>query len=176
MLLPVIGGTHAEAREKADELYKLTPETLALDLLSHYLEIDLAGHRLDQALDFTPDVAGTNQSKSVYERVARIAADRSVTLGEIYRHLFDERVQYGTPEQIADYMQACFENDAADGFLVMAAYLPTGLREFVDLVVPVLQERGLFRTRYETSTLRGYLGLERPRSSYSYGTDAAKWG
>jgi FMN-dependent oxidoreductase (nitrilotriacetate monooxygenase family) len=176
MLLPVIGGTHAEAREKADELYKLTPETLALDLLSHYLEIDLAGHRLDQALDFTPDVAGTNQSKSVYERVARIAADRSVTLGEIYRHLFDERVQYGTPEQIADYMQACFENDAADGFLIMAAYLPTGLREFVDLVVPVLQERGLFRTRYETSTLRGYLGLERPRSSYSYGTDAAKWG
>jgi FMN-dependent oxidoreductase (nitrilotriacetate monooxygenase family) len=166
MLLPVIGATLEEAREKADELYDLTPETLALDLLSHYLEIDLTGRGLNETLDFTPDVDATNQSKSVYESVARIAADGSVTLGEIYRHLFDERVRYGTPEQIADYMQECFENDAADGFLIMAAYLPAGLREFVDLVVPLLQERGLFRTEYEFSTLRGHLGLERPESSY----------
>jgi hypothetical protein len=135
--------------------------------------MDLTGRRLDEALDFTPDVDATNQSKSLYERVARIAADRSVTLGEIYRHLFDERVRYGTPEQIADYMQECFENDAADGFLIMAAYLPAGLREFVDLVVPLLQGRGLFRTEYESSTLRGHLGLKRPESSYSRGTDAA---
>jgi N-acetyl-S-(2-succino)cysteine monooxygenase len=176
MLIPVIGGSHAEAREKADELYELTPETLALDMLSHYLEMDLTGHRLDEPLDYTPDVGRTNQSKSVYERVARIAADRSVTLGEIYRHLFDERVHYGTPEQIADYMQACFENEAADGFLIMAAYLPAGLREFVDLVVPLLKARGLFRTEYEASTLRGHLGLERPYSSYSYGTGAAASG
>ncbi|MFF1963255.1 LLM class flavin-dependent oxidoreductase [Streptomyces sp. NPDC058232] len=170
MLIPVIGATEEEARAKADELYELTPETLALDLLSHYLEMDLTGRGLDEALDFTPDVDATNQSKSVYERVAHIAADRSVTLGEIYRHLFDERVRYGTPEQIADYMQESFESDAADGFLVMAAYLPAGLHEFVDLVVPLLQKRGLFRTQYQESTLRGHLGLERPDSSYSGGT------
>lgn len=166
MVIPVIGTTEEEARAKADELYELTPESLALDLLSHYLEMDLAGRRLDEPLDFTPDVGATNQSKSVYERVARIAADRSVTLGEVYRHLFDERVRFGTPEQIADYLQECFEQEAADGFLIMAAYLPDGLREFVDLVVPELQDRGLLRTEYESTTLRGHLGLERPGSSY----------
>jgi FMN-dependent oxidoreductase (nitrilotriacetate monooxygenase family) len=174
MLIPVIGATLAEAREKADELYALTPESLALDLLSHYLEIDLAGRKLDEALGFIPDATGTNQSESVYERVARIAADRSVTLGEIYRRLFDDRVRYGTPEQIADYMQECFENEAADGFLIMAPYLPAGLREFVDLVVPLLQARGLFRTEYESSTLRGHLGLERPDSSYERSAGPAR--
>ena len=169
MLTPIVGATAEEARAKADELYNFTPEVLALDLLSHYLEMDLTGHRLSESLDFTPDVNGTNQSKSVYEEVARIAADGSVTLGEIYRHLFNGRVRWGTPEQIADYMQECFEQEAADGFLIMPAHLPAGLRDFVDLVVPVLQERGLFRTEYDAATLRGHLGLERPASSYSRG-------
>ncbi|MEV6995880.1 LLM class flavin-dependent oxidoreductase [Streptomyces sp. NPDC093228] len=167
MLIPVLGTTEEEARSKSQELYDLTPQALALDLLSHYLEVDLAQRSLDEPLKFVADMSTTNQSKSVYERVARIASDPSVTLGEVYRRLFDERVRYGTPAKMADYMQEAFENEAADGFLIMAPYLPDGLSDFVDQVVPELQARGLFRTEYEATTLRGHLHLDRPASSYT---------
>jgi alkanesulfonate monooxygenase SsuD/methylene tetrahydromethanopterin reductase-like flavin-dependent oxidoreductase (luciferase family) len=68
----------------------------------------------------------------------------------------------GTPEQIADQIELWFHSGAADGFNVMPPLLPESLDEFVDRVIPVLQRRGLFRTRYSAETLRGHLGLERP--------------
>ncbi|MGI4798757.1 MAG: hypothetical protein ACRYG8_32900, partial [Janthinobacterium lividum] len=68
----------------------------------------------------------------------------------------------GTPEQVADQLEARFEARAADGFNLMPATLPGGLGDFVDLVVPELQRRGLFRTRYAGTTLRDHLGLPRP--------------
>jgi hypothetical protein len=68
----------------------------------------------------------------------------------------------GSPGQIADHLQNWFENRAADGFNIMAPYLPGAHDDFVDLVIPELQERGLFRTEYEGATLRENLGLARP--------------
>ena len=68
----------------------------------------------------------------------------------------------GTPEQIADQMEHWFVHEGADGFNLMPPLLPAGLEDFVEQVVPVLQRRGLFRTAYESATLRGHLGLERP--------------
>ena len=73
----------------------------------------------------------------------------------------------GTPEQIADVMQEWFEGHAADGFNILPPVFPTGLQEFVDLVVPELQRRGLFRTEYEGSTLREHLGLPYPKSRHT---------
>jgi len=68
----------------------------------------------------------------------------------------------GTPEQIADHMEHWFRNEGADGFNLMPPVLPEGLEDFVEQVVPVLQRRGLFRTAYDSDTLRGHLGLDRP--------------
>ena len=65
----------------------------------------------------------------------------------------------GTPEQVADELQIWFEQGAADGFNIMPPYLPGGLDDFVDQVVPILQDRGLFRTEYTSTTLRGHYGL-----------------
>jgi alkanesulfonate monooxygenase len=73
----------------------------------------------------------------------------------------------GTPEQIADQMEIWFRNGGADGFNVMPPYLPGGLEEFVDHVIPELQRRGLFRTEYEGRTLRENLGLQRPVNQFS---------
>jgi alkanesulfonate monooxygenase len=73
----------------------------------------------------------------------------------------------GTPETIADQLEEWFINGAADGFNIMPPILPTGLDEFVNLVVPVLQKRGLFRTEYEGSTLRENLGLRRPVNRFA---------
>ena len=68
----------------------------------------------------------------------------------------------GTPEQIADEMERWLLNEGADGFNLMPPSLPAGIEDFVDHVVPVLQRRGLFRTQYTETTLRGHLGLKRP--------------
>ncbi|NLZ79642.1 MAG: LLM class flavin-dependent oxidoreductase, partial [Gammaproteobacteria bacterium] len=70
----------------------------------------------------------------------------------------------GTPEQIADKMEHWFNNSGADGFNLMPPSLPEGIENFVDHVVPELQQRGLFRTEYAGSTLRDHLGLTRPDS------------
>jgi hypothetical protein len=73
----------------------------------------------------------------------------------------------GTPESIADEMAGWFAAEACDGFNILAPTHPDGLEAFVDTVVPVLQERGLFRTEYAGTMLRDHLGLERPANSFA---------
>jgi alkanesulfonate monooxygenase len=72
----------------------------------------------------------------------------------------------GTPKMIADQMQEWLETEASDGFNVMFPYLPGGLDDFVNKVVPELQRRGIFRTEYEGTTLRENLGLPRPDNRF----------
>ncbi|MND01431.1 Nitrilotriacetate monooxygenase component A [compost metagenome] len=57
--------------------------------------------------------------------------------------------------------------EAVDGFIVQPAVLPGGLVDFVDLVVPELQRRGIYRREYEGATLRDHLGLARPKSRFA---------
>jgi alkanesulfonate monooxygenase SsuD/methylene tetrahydromethanopterin reductase-like flavin-dependent oxidoreductase (luciferase family) len=73
----------------------------------------------------------------------------------------------GTPKQIADHMEQWYIEEAADGFNIMPPYLPGALNDFVELVIPELQRRGLFRTEYTGRTLREHLGLPRPPSRYA---------
>ena len=65
----------------------------------------------------------------------------------------------GSAAQVADEMEDWWRSKAGDGFTIMAPVQPRGLRDFVDLVVPELQRRGIFRKEYEATTLRGHLGL-----------------
>ena len=80
----------------------------------------------------------------------------------------------GTPSDIADIMQEWFEAAACDGFNVTPATLPGGGEDFVELVVPELQRRGLFRTEYEGRTLRENLGLPSVTNRYSRRRQAAE--
>ena len=72
----------------------------------------------------------------------------------------------GTPGTIADQMEEWLYSDACDGFNIMFPYVPGGLDDFVDQVVPELQRRGLFRREYEGKTLRENLGLPRPDNRF----------
>jgi alkanesulfonate monooxygenase SsuD/methylene tetrahydromethanopterin reductase-like flavin-dependent oxidoreductase (luciferase family) len=72
----------------------------------------------------------------------------------------------GTPAQIADRMEEWLETRACDGFNVMFPFVPEGLDDVVDRLVPELQRRGLFRTAYSGTTLRDHLGLKRPANRY----------
>ena len=78
----------------------------------------------------------------------------------------------GTPEQVADTLEEWADSGAADGFNVMPPVLPASLHDFVELVVPELQRRGLFRTAYEGTTLRENLGLDRPQNQFTLARQA----
>jgi alkanesulfonate monooxygenase SsuD/methylene tetrahydromethanopterin reductase-like flavin-dependent oxidoreductase (luciferase family) len=72
------------------------------------------------------------------------------------------KIVIGTPAQVADELIAWFEGEAADGFNLMPSHFPEGLQLFIDGVLPILRQRGLFREHYEGRTLREHLGLPRP--------------
>ncbi|MDD2547668.1 MAG: LLM class flavin-dependent oxidoreductase [Burkholderiaceae bacterium] len=166
---PVIGRTEAEAQAKWAELQALIHPSVGLDILAPYWRgEDLGRWDLDAPPPYYPAFPqGVNSRAHV---VLELAQRENFTVRQLYEYLGGARghwVVIGTPATIADRMQEWFENGAADGFNVMPPVLPQSLDEFVDLVVPELQKRGLFRTAYEGTTLRENLGLERPASRYA---------
>ncbi len=166
---PVIGRTQAEAEGKWAQLQGLIHPSVGLNtLLPFWPGEDLHKWNLDAPPPYIPEPPkGRNSRAHVVLELAR--RDR-LTVRQLYEYLAGARghwVVVGTPESIADQMQQWFENGAADGFNVMPPVLPASLNEFVDLVIPELQRRGLFRTSYEGTTLRENLGLERPENQFS---------
>jgi N-acetyl-S-(2-succino)cysteine monooxygenase len=167
-LSTVIGRTEAEATEKFEYLQSLTHPIVAREILSLILGgIDLSSYSLDGPLP--QDLPQTNASVSSFNATVSLARRENLTIRQLALRMAGARgksVIKGTPESIADQMEDWFRNSGCDGFNVMPPYLPGGLDDFVDLVVPELQRRGSFRTEYEARTLRGNLGLARPASRY----------
>jgi FMN-dependent oxidoreductase (nitrilotriacetate monooxygenase family) len=169
-IVPVLGGTEAEAAALAAELDDLIIPTRAVRQLTELIGIDLTAHPLDERLPELPPVSHVNGAKSRFELVRDLAEREELTLRQLLGRLGGGRghqVVTGTPEQIADHIELWFTTGAADGFNVMAPLLPSGLEDFVDQVVPLLRARGLFRTEYTGRTLREHYGLSRPVSRYS---------
>ena len=114
-----------------------------------------------EALHVTP-AAVSQQVKSLEAMIRQIADENQFTIRQLYQHVASARGHFtvvGSASQIVDVLEDWFHNEGADGFNILPPWLPTGLTDFVDLVVPELQRRGLFRTGYEATTLRGNLGL-----------------
>ncbi|MFC7679306.1 LLM class flavin-dependent oxidoreductase [Paenibacillus sp. GCM10028914] len=170
-LSPVIGNTEQEAWRKYYELQALIPESTAVAVLSGFLNYDLSGLSPDQPLpsDIPDPVAASNGMKSRIQLLLDLAYKEKLSIAELGRKVLASRghMQFvGTPEQLADFMQEWYEGYGCDGFNIMAPVLPGGLEEFVDHVIPILQERGLFRKDYTGSTLREHLGLPRPKTGH----------
>jgi N-acetyl-S-(2-succino)cysteine monooxygenase len=116
-----------------------------------------------------PDLPETNGGKSRQRLLFDLARRENLTIRDLYLRIAGARGHQqvvGTPESIADQLQQWFEEEGADGFNIMSPWLPGGLSDFAELVVPELQRRGLFRTEYEGNTLRENLGLPRPQNRY----------
>jgi alkanesulfonate monooxygenase SsuD/methylene tetrahydromethanopterin reductase-like flavin-dependent oxidoreductase (luciferase family) len=112
-----------------------------------------------------PDLPISDQLRSRAVLLTALARRENLTIRQLALRVAAGRghhIVIGTPVEIADRMQQWFEGRAADGFNVMPPFFPEGLEDFTQLVVPILQERGLFRTEYTGSTLRDHLGLTRP--------------
>lgn len=162
-LYPVVAPTESEAREKFDYLQSLIHPSVGLAVLEHTIGV----HDLDKLpLDGpVPEMPDTNGPLSRQRLLLDQARRDKLTLWELCLANAGPRghvLTIGTPSQIADEMEHWFKDGAADGFNVMPAWLPGSLTDFVDLVIPELQRRGLFRTEYEAMTLRDNLGLPRP--------------
>ena len=163
--LVVVGDTAAEAREKRALLDSLVHPDSGLASLSIALGCDASKFDLDGPL---PDIPETNASKSGRERVIARARRDNLTVRELARIAgsYGGLALVGTPAMIADQMEEWLDGRACDGFNVMFPYVPGGLDDFVDSVVPELQRRGLFRREYEGKTLRENLGLPRPENRF----------
>ena len=165
-LAPVVGRTEAEAREKFEELQSLLTLPVALNILSMRMGgMDLGRFDLDKPFPEIGPVASPG---------AEAMMDRSRLEGLTVRQLAMKTAGslaglslHGSAAEIVDLMEDWFRKGACDGFNLQPAILPGTFRDIVDLVLPELRRRGLFRTEYEGRTLRENLGLPRPASRYA---------
>lgn len=166
--LVVVGDSEAEAREKRALLDSLVHYDSGIASLSISLGHDASTFDPDGPL---PPVPETNQSKSGQDRVLKLARDENLTVRQLAGRFggYAGHAIVGTPAAIADEMETWLMENGTDGFNIMFPYLPAGLDDFVDKVVPELQKRGIFRTAYEGGTLRENLGLPRPENRFFKG-------
>ena len=164
-VLVVVGRTTEEAREKKALLDSLVHPDSGIPNLSLRLGVDASGFDLDAPL---PELPVTNQGRSGQAAMVAQARRDNLTVRQLAQIAggYAGLQMVGTPGEIADTMQAWLEAGAADGFTVMFPTVPAGLDEFVDLVVPELQRRRLFRQEYAGATLRDHLGLPRPANQF----------
>ncbi|WP_405079854.1 LLM class flavin-dependent oxidoreductase [Paenibacillus chitinolyticus] len=164
---PIIGSTEEEAERKYQEVADLVTIETALDYLGRFFEHhDFSQYPLDEPFPDLGDL-GKNSFQSGTDKIKQEAKEKNLTLRQVALQAATPKGRFvGTPEKVADLIQEYFEAGAVDGFMLSAA-VPTGLEDFVDHVVPILQQRGIFRTEYESDTLRGNLGLPVPANRYT---------
>lgn len=162
-IFPVVGRTQAEAEEKFEQLQSLIDPVVGVSLLSSVTGgFDLSAYPVDGPL---PELPLTDGPQSRQRLLLDLARRDGLTIRQLYLRVAGARGHQqvvGTPASIADQLQQWFEEGAADGFNIMSPWLPGGLDDFIEGVLPELRRRGLFRSEYEGRTLREHMGLERP--------------
>jgi FMN-dependent oxidoreductase (nitrilotriacetate monooxygenase family) len=160
-VMPIVGETDAAARDRLNRLQNWLTPSNALVLVSGRIGYDVTGHDLDAPVPAPPSSEGGQTFHKVLFEYAR---RENMTLRDLYNLTAAARghwVVCGTPAKIADILEEWFTTGAADGFNILPPYFPGAFADFVDLVVPELQRRGLFRREYEGMTLRDHFGLAR---------------
>ncbi|SDK05262.1 FMN-dependent oxidoreductase, nitrilotriacetate monooxygenase family [Bradyrhizobium sp. Rc2d] len=170
-IMPIVGRTTQEASEKLQRLQSYTPMDVLIGAADRWLGFvtDLRSMDLDSLVPDT--LPQTNFFQSRQKVLLDIAAQHKFTWRQLIRLVADSRghlMVVGTPDEIADVMVDTFDQHAADGFNVMPAIVPSGLKDFVELVVPELRRRGKYRSGYSGQTLRENLGLRRPLNRFTH--------
>jgi len=165
----VVADTDAEAAELAAEIRRrqVSPQT-AIALLEQVWGRDLSAYDPDGPLpDIEPDLSSDiiqgrvrhGDRAALVARWREVAREKNLTIRELVIEMTGRQTFIGSPETVARRIDEYVQADAADGFILVPHLIPGGLDDFVDRVVPLLQERGVFRTEYTGTTLREHLGL-----------------
>ncbi|MFJ8661777.1 NtaA/DmoA family FMN-dependent monooxygenase [Streptomyces sp. NPDC093795] len=168
----VLGDTDAEARERAAEIrhQQVSPQNAIL-ALEQIWGRDLSGHDPDGPLpDIDPDPDSTlvqgrvrvADPLAVAEKWRALSEAKGLSIRQTVVESSARQSFVGSPATVAAALEEFVAKDAADGFILVPHLTPGGLDDFVDRVVPLLQERGVFRTEYSGTTLRAHLGLPEP--------------
>ncbi len=161
-VMPIVGETDEQAKEQLTRLQSWLTPTNALTLVSQRIGHDISGYPLDGPVPDFP--AHTERGQAFSKALLDMARREKMTLRDLYNVTAAARGHWvicGTPKRIADIFEEWFVGGLADGFVIMPAYFPGAFDDFVNLVVPELQRRDLFRKEYSGSTLRDHLGLPR---------------
>lgn len=161
-LVTYVAETYEEALAKKQALDDLLPIDTALDQLSGFIRQDCSGWELDAPVPPLPPVEAFTGPVGRYETILQIIQDKQPTVRELLGYLNaggGHLTLIGTSSMIVDEMERWFEAGVADGFNLMPPTLPNSLDDFVTLVVPELQRRGLYRTTYTGHTFREHLNL-----------------
>jgi FMN-dependent oxidoreductase (nitrilotriacetate monooxygenase family) len=161
----LVGDSLEDARERRAKLDSLVHYASGIASLSIAIGHDASTFDPDGPL---PDIPETNASRTARQHVIDLARTEKLTVRQLAQRLggYSGLAFVGTAQSIADEMQEWLEQRGCDGFTVNFPYLPAGLDDFCEKVVPELQRRGTFRTEYEGSTLRDHLGLPRPENQF----------
>ena len=173
-VMAVVGRSKAEAEDRHERLQSLIHPELGVAILSDIVGMDLSPFALDGPL---PEVPMSNTQQGRQQLVVEMARRDGLTIRQLARRTAGSRAHRticGTAADIADSLEHWYRGGAADGFNILSPTLPDGFVDFVELVVPELQRRGLFRTAYEGRTLRENLGLARPENQFVSGSIAAE--
>lgn len=161
-LVTYVGSTHEEALAKKSALDEKLPVETALKRLSFFLQQDCSNWKIDKKVPPLPPVEEFMGPVGRYETILEIINDTQPTVKELLGYLNAGGGHFtliGTPEEIVDQMEVWLEGGVADGFNLMPPTLPGSLEDFVELVVPEMQKREIFRKQYEGRTFREHLGL-----------------
>jgi FMN-dependent oxidoreductase (nitrilotriacetate monooxygenase family) len=167
-IMPFVGRTLQEARDKFDMMQSLIEPRLGLGLLVVNSFPDYTGYDIDGPVPDLPVPAGRKSHFTTM--LLQRATTEGLTIRQLYHQVsggFWHMGVVGTPGMIADLMEEWFATGAADGFNIQPPCIPVDAEDFVELVIPELQRRGLFRTEYESTTLREHLGLKPAVSRYA---------
>lgn len=160
-VVPILGLTDEEAEAKFDKVQSLIHPDVGLSLLGHLLgEIDLKQYPVDGPLpEFTLDTTKHGR----LEMLVDLAKRENLTIRQLYMKVAagarGHWTVHGSAKRVADIMEEWFKNEAADGFTIIPPFLPEGLDDAVNLLIPELQSRGLFQSEYASGTAREKLGL-----------------
>lgn len=168
-LLPGMAVVVAKTQAEAEEQHRLLQSKIHPDVGFALIAAELGNTDIGDVdpdapfpLDRIPPTGGRTTIQNLKDLIER---EPGMTVRQVWERFSGARGSYqlvGTPERIADELEAWFTSGAADGFIIQPAVLPGGLDDFVDLVIPELQRRGIYRRDYQGQTLRDHLGLQRP--------------
>jgi alkanesulfonate monooxygenase len=162
----IVADSREEAKAKRFKLDSLVHYESAIASLSIALGHDASKYDPDGPLP--DDIPESNAGQSAREKAIRVAREDNLTVRQLAQRLggHSSLCIMGTPELIADEMEEWLMSRGSDGFTIQFPYVPEGIDDFVDKVIPILQKRGLFRTEYEGKTLRENMGLPRPENQF----------